>query len=144
MRPRRVAVIDEARCIGCTLCIQACPFDAILGARQQMHTVLAELCTGCDLCVAPCPVDCIVMQPATGVDAAWDRSRTLAARDRARARKLRLASAEAGHEARPAQTGTGKFPGKDSDGVIVAAVRRARARRAAASVRVRRSEGSRS
>lgn len=56
-----VAVIDESRCIGCTLCIQACPVDAILGANKQMHTVIEEACTGCDLCVPPCPVDCIDM-----------------------------------------------------------------------------------
>jgi len=60
---RAVAVIDEAWCIGCTLCIQACPVDAIVGAAKRMHTVLAEDCTGCDLCVPPCPTDCITMQP---------------------------------------------------------------------------------
>lgn len=60
-KDKEVAVIDEAICIGCTLCIQACPVDAILGAAKQMHTVLAEECTGCDLCVEPCPVDCIDM-----------------------------------------------------------------------------------
>lgn len=60
--PPRVAVIDEATCIGCTLCIQACPVDAILGAAKQMHTVIASECTGCELCVAPCPVDCIHME----------------------------------------------------------------------------------
>lgn len=54
-----VALIDEPLCIGCTLCIQACPVDAILGARGQMHTVLTEECTGCELCIEPCPVDCI-------------------------------------------------------------------------------------
>src|SRR3569623_1482950 len=58
-----LAVIDEALCIGCTLCLQACPVDAIVGANKQMHTVIAEECTGCELCVAPCPVDCIRMQP---------------------------------------------------------------------------------
>lgn len=56
-----VAVIDEARCIGCNLCAAACPFDAILGIPQMMHTVIARACTGCELCVAPCPVDCIEM-----------------------------------------------------------------------------------
>lgn len=60
-KPERVAVIDETSCIGCTLCIQACPVDAILGAAKQMHTVIAKECTGCDLCVSPCPVDCIDM-----------------------------------------------------------------------------------
>jgi electron transport complex protein RnfB len=62
-KPKSVAVIDENLCIGCTLCIQACPVDAILGAAKQMHTVIASECTGCELCVAPCPVDCISMQP---------------------------------------------------------------------------------
>lgn len=61
-KARAVAVIDEDDCIGCTLCIQACPVDAILGAAKQMHTVIAAECTGCELCVAPCPVDCIRME----------------------------------------------------------------------------------
>lgn len=59
-----VAFIDEAACIGCTKCIQACPVDAIVGASRAMHTVIAAECTGCELCIPPCPVDCIVMQPA--------------------------------------------------------------------------------
>ncbi len=62
-KPKSVAFIDEATCIGCTLCIQACPVDAILGAAKHMHTIIASECTGCELCVAPCPVDCISMQP---------------------------------------------------------------------------------
>jgi electron transport complex protein RnfB len=60
-KPRTVAVIDEAACIGCTLCIQACPVDAIIGAPKLMHTVIEAECTGCDLCLPPCPVDCITM-----------------------------------------------------------------------------------
>lgn len=58
---KKVAVIREDECIGCTKCIQACPVDAIIGAAKQMHTVIADECTGCDLCVEPCPVDCIDM-----------------------------------------------------------------------------------
>ena len=59
--PPAVAVIDEAICIGCTKCIQACPVDAIVGASKRMHTVIASWCTGCELCIPPCPVDCIDM-----------------------------------------------------------------------------------
>ncbi|HEX5126946.1 MAG TPA: electron transport complex subunit RsxB [Rhodocyclaceae bacterium] len=61
-KPKAVAIIDESTCIGCTLCIQACPVDAIAGAAKQMHTIIVPLCTGCELCVAPCPVDCISME----------------------------------------------------------------------------------
>lgn len=61
-KPPQVAIIDEAICIGCTLCIQACPVDAIVGAAKQMHTIVAKMCTGCELCVAPCPVECIRME----------------------------------------------------------------------------------
>jgi electron transport complex protein RnfB len=58
-----VAVIDESLCIGCTLCRNACPVDAIVGAHQLMHTIIESECTGCELCIAPCPVDCISMRP---------------------------------------------------------------------------------
>jgi len=65
--PALLAVIDETRCIGCVKCLPPCPVDAIVGARKQMHTVIAALCTGCELCVAPCPVDCISMIPRSAV-----------------------------------------------------------------------------
>lgn len=60
-KPKSVAFIDEDTCIGCTLCLQACPVDAIVGAAKQMHTIIAAECTGCELCLPPCPVDCIEM-----------------------------------------------------------------------------------
>ncbi len=69
--PRALAVIDEAWCIGCTLCIKACPVDCIVGAPKLMHTVIDALCTGCELCVAVCPVDCISMPSVTGQRSGW-------------------------------------------------------------------------
>jgi electron transport complex protein RnfB len=70
--PRRLAVIDEAWCIGCTLCIKACPVDCIVGAPKRMHHLVDEQCTGCELCVPACPVDCISMVEATGERTGWD------------------------------------------------------------------------
>ncbi len=68
---RKVALIDEASCIGCTKCIHACPVDAIVGSAKAMHTVIGALCTGCNLCVAPCPTDCIEMHPVPATPANW-------------------------------------------------------------------------
>ena len=70
-----VVLIDEETCIGCTLCIQACPVDAIVGAPKLMHTVIAAECTGCDLCLPPCPVDCIeiIARPEANGDWSWPR-----------------------------------------------------------------------
>ena len=102
-RERPVAVIDESACIGCTLCIQACPVDAIVGAAKQMHTVIAALCTGCDLCVPPCPVDCIGMQAATPGRtgwAAWSQADADAARARHDARTSRLQREKQENDAR--------------------------------------------
>jgi electron transport complex protein RnfB len=70
--PRTMAVIDEAWCIGCTLCLDACPTDAILGGNKRMHTVIEAFCTGCELCVPVCPVDCIALENATGTRTGWD------------------------------------------------------------------------
>jgi electron transport complex protein RnfB len=83
--PRGVAVIAEAWCIGCTLCIKACPVDCILGANKWMHTVIEAECTGCQLCVPACPVDCIRMETITGDKtgwAAWNQAQADAARAR--------------------------------------------------------------
>jgi electron transport complex protein RnfB len=106
-RPRPVAFIDENLCIGCTLCIQACPVDAILGAAKQMHTILPSLCTGCDLCVAPCPVDCISMVPRAGDPdceltgwAAWSQEQADAARARHDFRTERLRREKEENDAR--------------------------------------------
>ena len=70
-KPKQVAVIDEKICIGCTLCIQACPVDAIIGAAKQMHTIAEALCTGCELCVPPCPVECISMVTVADTPDTW-------------------------------------------------------------------------
>ena len=83
--PRQLAVIDEAWCIGCTLCIQACPVDCIIGAPKAMHTVIEAQCTGCELCVPACPVDCIEMRPVTGTATGWE-AWSPAQADEARAR----------------------------------------------------------
>jgi electron transport complex protein RnfB len=86
MKRTGVALVDESRCIGCTLCIDACPVDAIVGARGLMHTVVEPWCIGCKLCLPPCPVDCIEMIPARG---AWDVRHKEAAKKRARLKKSR-------------------------------------------------------
>jgi Na+-translocating ferredoxin:NAD+ oxidoreductase subunit B len=69
--PRQLAVIDEAWCIGCTLCLAACPVDCIVGGTKAMHTVIDHLCTGCELCIPACPVDCISLETVTGTRTGW-------------------------------------------------------------------------
>ena len=83
--PRAVAFIDENWCIGCTLCIKACPVDAIVGSNKMMHTVIEPVCTGCELCLPVCPVDCIILENVTGTRTgwnAWSESQAQAARAR--------------------------------------------------------------
>jgi electron transport complex protein RnfB len=131
-QPRRVAIIDEARCIGCTLCIQACPVDAIVGAAKLMHTVVTELCSGCDLCVLPCPVDCIDMVSATLADATWDRARADAARERFEQRGARLEREQRERAERLAARALKAKEDPDAENkraIIQAAFERARARR---------------
>jgi electron transport complex protein RnfB len=149
-RPRPVAFIDEALCIGCTLCIQACPVDAIMGAAKQMHTILPSLCTGCDLCVAPCPVDCISMAPVTGERTGWDawsQADADAARARHDLRTLRLQREREENDARLAAKAVAKMREVTAEAgntpeqiaekerkraIIAAAMERARAKAAAA------------
>jgi len=82
-----VALIDEPRCIGCALCIDACPVDAIAGARGFLHTVIADYCTGCELCLPPCPVDCIDLVPPPGP---WTATDARGAKRRAMIRRERI------------------------------------------------------
>ena len=128
----KLAFIDEAACIGCTLCIQACPVDAIVGAAKLMHTVVADVCTGCELCVAPCPVDCIAMVDAPESLSQWTDERADDARRRYESRKVRLAREEAQRNAKPRSFDTaGNANGTNARQVLIrAAMDRARAMQA--------------
>jgi electron transport complex protein RnfB len=138
-QPLALALINEDHCIGCTLCIQACPVDAIVGANKYMHTVVADLCTGCELCVPPCPVDCIDMVPATFE---WTAQHAAQARQRHQQRQARAARLQDGSQAAQAANAVtrnlvNKAPlspaaALDAQGkqaIIAAALARARARR---------------
>ena len=122
-KPPALAVIDEAACIGCTLCIVACPVDAIVGATKRMHTVIAAACTGCELCLPPCPVDCIRMTETAAVSPEQRRIAADLARVRFNRRSARLARAA---ERRRDRTATAA---RQVDGdVVQAAIARARER----------------
>lgn len=92
IKARQVAIIDEDICIGCTLCIKACPVDAIIGTNKMMHTVIATECTGCDLCVPACPVDCITMEDAPTQE--WSEEHRIHAQKRFNIRNARQEQAK--------------------------------------------------
>jgi electron transport complex protein RnfB len=101
--PRKVMFIDEAWCIGCTLCIKACPVDCIVGAPKVMHTIIEDLCTGCELCLPVCPVDCIAVEDATPGRSgwqAWSDTQATQARTRYAAHKARVQRETAENDAR--------------------------------------------
>lgn len=143
--PRTVAVIDEAWCIGCTLCVKACPTDAILGLNKRMHTVVEPYCTGCELCIPACPVDCISLEDVTGDRTgwqAWSAAQADEALDRYEWRKQRLQREAVEHQQRLERKAEAKLAdlpahthgaeGAEADrkrAIIEAALARARARR---------------
>jgi len=98
IQDKTLVVIDESACIGCTLCIKACPVDAIIGSNKMLHTVIASECTGCDLCISACPVDC--MHIVADSDINWTAKRAHKAKARYEARNLRLARDKQEREAR--------------------------------------------
>ena len=146
--PRTIAIIDETWCIGCTLCIGACPTDAIVGANKRMHTVVERYCTGCELCIPACPVDCISLEPmdvSLSGWAAWPQELANLARQRYDARTARLEREALEHDKRleakalkkladlPTHTkGTEHAPEVDRKRAIIeAALAKAKARQAA-------------
>jgi electron transport complex protein RnfB len=146
--PRQLAVIDEGWCIGCTLCLDACPTDAILGGNKRMHTVIEAYCTGCELCVPVCPVDCIALENASGARtgwAAWSQPQADEALARYQARQQRKARDHVDHAERTERKAEAKLAdlehlthgavGAEADrkrAVIEAALARARAKRESA------------
>jgi electron transport complex protein RnfB len=141
--PRSVVLIDEDWCIGCTLCIKACPADAIVGANKLMHTVLPEHCTGCELCIPVCPVDCMALVNASGSATGWDAwspAQAHRAQERYHQRQERLAREAQDEQTRltaaqaaadtPAGDAPPSSPTTDKQAAIAAALARARARRA--------------
>ncbi|HZQ60542.1 MAG TPA: RnfABCDGE type electron transport complex subunit B [Casimicrobiaceae bacterium] len=127
------AEIDEAACIGCTLCIEACPVDAIAGGPKRMHTVIATLCTGCELCLAPCPVDCIGLVAG---GRAWSAADARAARERYEHRNARRSRSPVVRDAvgdtrcAPEPAATRALSAQERSEAVRDAIARARARRA--------------
>jgi Na+-translocating ferredoxin:NAD+ oxidoreductase subunit B len=144
--PRALAVIDEKWCIGCTLCLDACPTDAIVGSNKRMHTVIEPYCTGCELCIPVCPVDCISLENASGPRtgwAAWSQAQADEALQRYQFHQLRTTRAQEENDARlerKAQAKLADLPAHSEHtdaavldkkrSVIEAALAQARARRA--------------
>ena len=146
--PRQMAIIDEAWCIGCTLCIKACPTDAIVGSNKRMHTVIEPWYTGCELCIPVCPVDCIQLENVTADRtgwAAWSQAQADTALRRYEARKVRLVRESGEHDERliakaemkladlPAHTQVEEGPGAQAEvdrkrAIIEAALAKAKAR----------------
>ena len=120
--PRSVAWIDEAWCIGCTLCIKVCPTDAIIGSNKLMHTVIETYCTGCELCLPVCPVDCIELENVSGTASgwhAWSAAQAAVAQERYQLHRQRIEVVSARNDSTV----------QDRSGIIEAAVQRARGRR---------------
>ena len=138
--PRRIVYIEEATCIGCTLCIQACPVDAIVGAPKRMHAVIEADCTGCELCLPVCPMDCIALEEASAGAtgwAAWSPAQADTARVRFAGRQARLARDAREDDARldaiaqvPVPTGETRAEATDDPkrAAVAAALARARTR----------------
>ena len=142
--PRALALIDEAWCIGCTLCIKACPVDCIVGASKLMHTVIDAECTGCELCVPVCPVDCIAMVPVTGKRTgwqAWSEAQADEARERYAFHRMRVERERRENDERLAAKATAKLADLENQtlhtdpatiekkrAVVEAAIQRARER----------------
>ncbi|MDA3913679.1 electron transport complex subunit RsxB [Oleiagrimonas sp.] len=130
-KPRTLARIVEADCIGCTKCIQVCPVDAIIGAGKQMHTVITDQCTGCELCVPACPVDCIALDPMP--PGQIDTAHADAARENFQAREARLARERSEREAQLAARKAAMHEPRVASGIsrnaVMQAIARAKARK---------------